>query len=548
MKACYYARVSTEEEKQANALKKQCEEARAAITENGWALPDGCEYIDEGKSGTTTQNRDEYLRLFNDIDKDKFDIIVIKSQDRLMRSAKDWYLFLSRITENHKKLYIYLDRRFYESDDSLIAGIKAILAEEYSRELSKKLNNANKNRQKSGSSIITNGRLWGYIQKDGELFIHEDEATVVRRIFDMYCNGNGIRKIKNILDKEGLVSRHGTQIGLTTLKRMIRNPVYIGTVIQNKQHVDFHTKKITQNSSEDWHIHENRVPAIIDREVWERANLIMDQKTIENERPTRRGVNKGVYALSSKIVCSECGAKYHRTTYKEKGVLVPYWICATYQLKGRKHPKGRPAKDIGCDGRNIKEEILFCALREIAEKYDTDILPSIQKAIGLLKETIEGSESSALLDSLIKKKEQTQKLKSVLLDKLLDGIINDKAFGEKNAEIDTKILRIDDEIKAHEKAIIEINGKEERLHEIGEVLSSADTEEDTKFRLLLSNINKITVHPQYADIEFDFFGKTRITGSLSRCDLFQKGKDTLRITLSLSKRYSIPYEFRIISA
>jgi hypothetical protein len=63
MRACLYARVSTEEERQVNTLVKQCKEARLAIEENGWDLPSDCEYIDEGKSGTTTKNRDAYKHL-----------------------------------------------------------------------------------------------------------------------------------------------------------------------------------------------------------------------------------------------------------------------------------------------------------------------------------------------------------------------------------------------------------------------------------------------------------------------------------------------------
>ena len=85
----------------------------------------------------------------------QFDIIVIKSQDRLMRNTKDWYLFLDRMQKNRKQLYIYLEHKFYTPDDALLTGIKAILAEEYSRELSKKINNAHRNRQKEGLKTNT---------------------------------------------------------------------------------------------------------------------------------------------------------------------------------------------------------------------------------------------------------------------------------------------------------------------------------------------------------------------------------------------------------
>ena len=138
-----YCRCSTEEESQREALKKQVAEAKESVKANGWMLVD--EYI-ESKSGTTAEKRKEYRRLFEDLQTDRFDVVLIKSQDRLMRNTKDWYLFIDRLVTNGKKLYIYMERKFYTTDDALITGIKAILAEEYSKDLSKKINNAHRNR------------------------------------------------------------------------------------------------------------------------------------------------------------------------------------------------------------------------------------------------------------------------------------------------------------------------------------------------------------------------------------------------------------------
>ena len=88
-RAVIYARCSTEEESQKDALKKQVEEGKASVREMGWTLA-GL-YV-ESRSGTTTKGRSEYNRLYEDLTGDKFDVIVIKSQDRLMRNTKDWYL------------------------------------------------------------------------------------------------------------------------------------------------------------------------------------------------------------------------------------------------------------------------------------------------------------------------------------------------------------------------------------------------------------------------------------------------------------------------
>ena len=145
LRAVFYARVSTEEEKQLKALPKQIEECKTTIQAQGWELVD--QYVDEGKSGTQIKRRTEYQRLLADIETDKFDVIVAKSQDRLQRNVGDWYIFVNKLNKADKRLFLYLDNKFFTpAEDALITGIKAILAEEYSRDLSKKLNNANKRR------------------------------------------------------------------------------------------------------------------------------------------------------------------------------------------------------------------------------------------------------------------------------------------------------------------------------------------------------------------------------------------------------------------
>ena len=117
LRAVIYNRCSTEEEAQKDALAKQVQESRNCVEEQGWQLVDT--YV-EAKSGTTVKGRSEYNRLYHDLERDKFDIIVIKSQDRLMRNTKDWYLFLDRMQRNRKQLYIYLEHKFYTPDDALL--------------------------------------------------------------------------------------------------------------------------------------------------------------------------------------------------------------------------------------------------------------------------------------------------------------------------------------------------------------------------------------------------------------------------------------------
>lgn len=116
-KAVCYCRVSTEEEKQLNALDKQIYELETFVkAKDDWELVET--YVDEGKTGTSTKSRKSYQQLFNDLLTDKFSIIVIKDQSRLMRNVLDWYMFIDRINKNGKKLFMYLDNQYYTPDNN----------------------------------------------------------------------------------------------------------------------------------------------------------------------------------------------------------------------------------------------------------------------------------------------------------------------------------------------------------------------------------------------------------------------------------------------
>ena len=225
LKAVFYARVSTEEEEQLNAIEKQIEENIDVIRDKGWILIDG--YIDKGITGTQTKKRNEYIRMLDDIKKDKFDIIVVKDQSRLHRNTMDWYIFLNEMVQNQKKLYLYLENTFFDPKDKFIFGIKAMMAEEYSRDLSKKGNAAKRRRQEKGKPIITN-RTWGYKNVDGEILIDEEEEKLVTRIYKLFADGLGGRVVARILRDDGIRNRNGKTLSENTIREIVKNPLYKG--------------------------------------------------------------------------------------------------------------------------------------------------------------------------------------------------------------------------------------------------------------------------------------------------------------------------------
>jgi DNA invertase Pin-like site-specific DNA recombinase len=521
MKAVYYCRVSTEEESQVNALENQIQEARDCIIKMGWDIVDG--YVDEGKSGTQTHKRNEYNRLVNDLETNKYDIIVIKSQDRLMRNVMDWYKFLDKLTTNGKKLFFYLDDKFYTSDDALINGIKVILAEEYSRDLSKKLNNRHRGRQEKGSAIVITSKTWGYDKVNKQIVINENEAKIVRLIYDLYIQGYGSRSISKELSNRGVKSRTGNDFAEITVRRIIKNPLFKGTAVMNKRHKDFDTKKTIHNPESQWIYHENAVPPIVPEEIWNKANEIMKKKSKEvrgEEFSSRKiGVNIGKYSLSSKIFCGECSSPYWRRyrKTKNKGQVVD-WSCSEYVKRGRTSNEDTRGKDKiklesisgGCDNVHIKEEDLNNVLFEVAQKIlNKDKENVIDEAISFLNVAFDNNNIIKEKKNIEGEKEKIINQKNLLLDKLLDNIITNEDYKRKDIQLEEKLNKLLDK----ETQLLENENKysnmEERINDIKNLLKS-DVDDDKNYETLVDHIEKIIVYKDHIEVYFDLFEKIRI--------------------------------------
>ncbi|MEG0566173.1 MAG: recombinase family protein, partial [Hungatella sp.] len=436
LRAAIYCRCSTEEESQVDALKNQLAESEACVQEQGWFLAD--RYV-ESKSGTTTKGRTEYNRLFEEILSDKFDIIVIKSQDRLMRNVKDWYLFLDRMLTQGKRLFMYIERKFYTADDALITGIKAILAEEYSRELSKKINNSHRRRQKCGGKVMLTSRVFGFEkQPDGSVEILEDEAEIIRKMFEFCAAGYGSRTTANLLLNEGYKKRTGKPLSAGLIGKMIRNPLYKGILVMNRFHYDFETKQTVKMPESEWVYGMDAVPAIVTEELWEQANLAMTERAelFSRNGIYRKGSNPGRYDLSGKLVCGFCGYPYYRTWrrgYANRDEVVIEWKCCTYLEKGRKqYNRANKSRKIpkefsdGCDSIHIDEEVIFSLLEQVSDKYydfnNQEKEGIINHAVKILQKALTDQSSVGELNRLEEAEKKLLIQKERLLTKLLDGV------------------------------------------------------------------------------------------------------------------------------
>ncbi len=494
LRAVYYARVSTEEEKQVNALAKQIQENRDVIASKGWELVD--EYVDEGKSGTKVKGRTEYQRLLADMNEDKFDIIVIKSQDRLQRNTKDWYIFADHLNKTGKRLFLYMENKFFiPSEDALITGIKAILAEEYSRDLSKKLNNA-KNRRieavRRGERVnaMGNGQTYGYRIKNKRWVIEPKEAELVRKMYELYLELHSIRKVRDALNDLGYRNRKGNLFTEEVVGRIIKNEMHKGWIVTNRHHRNFETKEIEVLPEEEWAIDKNDHEPIVSEEIWDTVNNeIQSHKNSGNS--VSRGRKVGSDLLSGKMYCASCG----KVLWRHKANGYTNWYCSGKMGRG----------EMACDNpATISSVQIRKYLVTLADKcldystieYSKALLK--QRTIKWLKDlkdklsTPNGNDNDNVEAEIAK----LEKRQAKLLDAYTEDIISKEEFREKKAEIakliaDKKALIVpvkeNEDIKSIDDAIRNIDKEIELL------FADEALQEENKIIFIMKHIKKIKV-------------------------------------------------------
>ena len=493
-----YNRCSTEEEAQMNALSIQAAESREIAQEMGWSIAE--QYI-ESESGTTSERRMEYRKLLEDMEREKFDIVMIKSIDRLMRSARDWYIFLDKLTRNHKRLYIYMDHKFYTPDDSFITGIKAMMAEDFSRELSKKIKHAHEGRQKnkSGFNITVPMFGWNKIGKN-KYEINEEEAENYRMAFAMVKEGKGFYTIANYMYEKGVRGKKGQRISDVQWRKMILSPRAHGTMILHQYEYDFETKKRQKVPEEEWILVEDALPPIISREYHEEVLCYLKERTVENrfQDYTRDMTKVGLYELSGKLICGECGAPYYRTKFMSKGKGIAGWKCSTAIKKGRK----TEYKGEGCNNINVMEEEIFGKIVEACNQYETPFYDRegeiIDEALKIIRKVFDSNKGQEELKKLQRELYRQNEKKQVLIEKLTDQVIADRDYQMFHKKIECRISELKEKIESIQAEDSGKGNLEDRLLQIREALQKGELTEMVKARELLMRIAQIRVYQDHS--------------------------------------------------
>lgn len=234
-----YCRVSTDHEEQKTSLKSQVAYYTQKICENfQW---DFAGIYAEQESGTTIENRDELNRLLDDCRKGKVDMILTKSISRFSRNTCNTLLMLNEINQINVTVYFEMEKmNTKEKKFRQYISMAAAAVQEESYFKSENIKWGIHQSNNRGHVKLNHTRFLGYGRNDnGQFIVIEEEAEVVRLIFNLYLQGYGCRKIKRYLEENEIKTVTGKRVWSTlTIDRLLSNEKYIGCNITYKTYAE----------------------------------------------------------------------------------------------------------------------------------------------------------------------------------------------------------------------------------------------------------------------------------------------------------------------
>ena len=468
-KVAAYCRVSTDNEDQANSFESQQRYFRQYIERNpDWELYEV--FADEGISGTNTKKRKEFNRMIACAKNGDFDLIVTKEISRFARNTLD-SIFYTRDLKKHGVGVIFMNDNIntLDGDAELRLAIMSSIAQEESRKTSERVKWGQKRQMEQG--VVFGRSMLGYDVKDGKMYINEDGAKVVRLIFHKFVNeGKGTHVIARELREEGIKPMRVKEWQNTVILRVIRNEKYCGDLVQKKTYTpDFlsHEKKYNRGQEEFVIIKDHHEP-IISRELFDKANRILDEKSLSQEGKAKHSSR---YPFSGKIKCGCCGSSYvARYKTRKNGSRYKAWRCLEAARHGSPHVD-KAGNQVGCSGLSIRNEdathimyLVTSSLKYNKEKITNNLLAIIKSIIAM---DTTGTDSEKL-KSQIKAIEQKR---TNLIDLYTSGDITRDEFSAARAKCENEIAELKSVIDSIDKQREMIEKQQELVAEIAEAMN-----------------------------------------------------------------------------
>lgn len=422
------------------------------------------EFQDDGYTGANFL-RPGISELLEKVKNGKVDCIIVKDLSRFSRDYIEIGAYLEQIFPFAGVRFIavndgYDSDRFKGNVAGMDTSFKNLLNDLYCKDISVKVKSALKMKKESG--IYANGSCTFGYRKDPEdrhkLLIDEEEADIVRRIFQMTLDGISSHKIAQIFNAEGVRTpiEYKMERGIATMTpkgkrfewsgsticQMLRNATYAGDIVYDKYETPEVSGKSRLKPRSEWKVFRDHHEAIIDRDTFE---------YIQKSRGVKKAVKHKRHPLIGKMECGYC----HKSL-KIEHTKNPYFVCGNKYVTQYK----------GCVERvNVQflEEYLLFRLQEEAERQ-----ADVHSICMEVKNRIEQE-----LELLYERKNQTEeKLKD--LQTVQTEIYEEYVFKKRSKDDYIEEKR---ELKKQEECYMDLSDDlEKRIRTLQEVLSESGTD------------------------------------------------------------------------
>lgn len=301
-------------------------------------------YVDDGYSGANFE-RPGFLELKGDIEKGSVHTVLTKDLSRLGRDYLTTGYYIEHYFPLHNVRFIAInDQVDTETKDNDFAPFRNIMNEWYARDISKKIRSAYRTKALNGE-FTGPYPSYGYTRDPNDkhkLQVNPKQASNVRLMYQLYLNGMSIYGISKVLSQNKVLTpgadlhkRHGVYISksvqkypydwtMSTIISVLRNPVYIGSIVCNRhQTSSFKSKKLKENPESEWIINRNMHESIISKDQFVSVQQLMHDK---RKKPTIPHEN----IFKGKLRCHECGKTLSLSIRPDRGYHKSF-ACGTYR-------------------------------------------------------------------------------------------------------------------------------------------------------------------------------------------------------------------------
>ena len=518
MKAWLYYRLSRDEDTEMNSLQNQRQILVDYAEMNGYEITG--ESFDDNVSGMTFERKGLH-QIELAVEDGKVDVLLVKDLSRLGRHRTRTALFIDYLRENNVRVYSVTEGIDSSNEnDDMIIGFKQLVNDFYAKDIGKKVRAGIRQKQKTGMPV---NLPMGYYKdrNTGKILIDETAAAIIREVFEKFFAGYGLSTIAKDFNRRGIKSpeyfshrkknpRH-TEIAKrflwaqTTVKRLIQNEAYTGTLVNHKTVTSkiYKTKDVIP--PEEQYRHENYMPAIIDRETFDQAQILLESRLKNNARSKFGNV---IHRYCGMIKCAECGASL---IAKKRTVAGHSWVeytCNSNHRYGNEY----------CTAHTIREgqidEIIHTELVLLRQ----EILDSSKKYDEIVKEW---NKKKPKYDKMIK--EFTEKI--AILKTQIEGILMERINDREHAPMYNSM------VEKREAEIAELTQKIEdckRFDELSkkrrdELMSTAEMLDEVLLEPYITDANmrllvrKVTVHENEdgsLDVNLEFNGDFKDTSTV----------------------------------